>query len=87
MADISCLDCNAQSLVFLFTQQNSLKRVNMFRERHLHVFLMGEETQQIDVTQQIEYTEQITALIRPFAGWFEERWPLASELLLTCKGA
>lgn len=87
MADISCLEFNAQSLVFLFTQQNSLKRVNMFRERHLHVFLMGEETQQIDVTQQIEYTAQITALIRPFAGWFEECWPLASELLLTCKGA
>lgn len=57
----------------------------MFRRRHLHVFLMGEEAQQIDVTQQIEYTEQIIALIRPFAEWFEERWPLASELLLTCK--
>lgn len=46
---------------------------------------MGEEAQQIDVTQQIEYTEQIIALIRPFAEWFEERWPLASELLLTYK--
>lgn len=57
----------------------------MLRKWHLHVFLMGEETQQIDVTQQIEYTEQITALIRAFADWFEERWPLASELLLTCK--
>lgn len=57
----------------------------MFRKLHLHVFLMGEETQQIDVTQQIEYAEQITALIRPFADRFEEPWPLASELLLTCK--
>lgn len=57
----------------------------MFRKWHLHVFLMGEETQQIDVTQQIEYTEQIPALIRPFADQFEEHWPLASELLLTCK--
>lgn len=57
----------------------------MFRKWHLHVFLIGEETPQIDVTQQIEYTEQIPALIRPFADRFEERWPLASELLLTRK--
>lgn len=57
----------------------------MFGKRHSHVFLIGEETQQMDVTQQIEYTEQITTLIRPFTDWFEGRWPLASELLLTCK--
>lgn len=73
------LACNAQSLVFLFTQQNSPKRVNMFRKRHLSVFAKGEETQQIDVTQQIEDTEPTTALIRPCADWFEGHWPVARE--------